>query len=41
MGKDEFYKGAYNIVDITNEYNSLKEKLKNVYSQWEAGNREA
>ncbi len=35
MGKDEFYKGAYNIVEITNEYNTLKEKLKNIYSQWE------
>ena len=35
MGKDEFYKGGYNIVEVTNEYNSLKEKLKNVYSEWE------
>lgn len=35
MSKDEFYKGGYNIVEITNEYNSLKEKLKTVYSQWE------
>jgi len=35
MGKDEFYKGAYNIVEITNEYNSLKETLKTVYSEWE------
>jgi ATP-binding cassette subfamily F protein 3 len=35
MGKDEFYKGAYNIVEVTNQYNNLKEKLKNVYSQWE------
>ncbi|MBK8552878.1 MAG: hypothetical protein IPL53_18170 [Ignavibacteria bacterium] len=35
MGKDEFYKGGYKVVDITNEYNSLKENLKNVYSQWE------
>lgn len=35
MSKDEFYKGGYNVVDFTNEYNSLKEKLKNVYSLWE------
>ena len=35
MGKDEFYKGAYNIVETTNEYNSLKETLKTVYSEWE------
>lgn len=35
MGKDEFYKGGYKVVDITNEYNSLKENLKKVYSQWE------
>ncbi|HMS66067.1 MAG TPA: ABC-F family ATP-binding cassette domain-containing protein [Ignavibacteria bacterium] len=35
MAKDEFYKGGYNVLEITNEYNSLKEKLKNVYSQWE------
>lgn len=35
MSKDEFYKGGYNVVEFTNDYNSLKEKLKNVYSQWE------
>jgi ATP-binding cassette subfamily F protein 3 len=35
MGKDEFYKGAYDIVKITNEYNSLKDTLKTVYSEWE------
>jgi len=35
MSKDEFFKGGYNVVQVTNEYNSLKEKLKNVYSQWE------
>lgn len=35
MGKDEFYKGGFDIVKITNEYNSLKEILKTVYSQWE------
>lgn len=35
MSKDEFYKGGYNVVDFTNEYNSLKEKLKTVYSLWE------
>ncbi len=35
MGKDEFYKGTYNIMEVTNEYNNFKEKLKNVYSQWE------
>ena len=35
MGKDEFYKGAYNIVETTNEYNSLKDTLKTVYSEWE------
>lgn len=35
MGKDEFYKGAYDIVKITNEYNSIKETLKSVYSEWE------
>ncbi len=35
MGKDEFYKGAYNIVEATNEYNSLKDTLKSVYSEWE------
>jgi ATP-binding cassette subfamily F protein 3 len=36
MAKDEFYKGGYNVLDITNEYNSMKEKLKNVYLSWEA-----
>ncbi|MBK8382033.1 MAG: ABC-F family ATP-binding cassette domain-containing protein [Ignavibacteria bacterium] len=35
MSKDEFYKGGYNVVEFTNDYNSLKEKLKNVYSLWE------
>ena len=35
MSKDEFYKGGYNVVEFTNEYNSLKEKLKNVYLLWE------
>ncbi len=35
MSKDEFYKGGQNIIQRTNEYNNLKEKLKNVYSQWE------
>jgi len=35
MSKDEFFKGGYKVVEVTNEYNSLKEKLKNVYSQWE------
>lgn len=35
MSKDEFYKGGYNVVEVTNEYNSLKEKLKSLYSQWE------
>ena len=35
MAKDEFYKGAYDIVKITNEYNSLKDTLKTVYSEWE------
>lgn len=35
MGKDEFFKGGYNIVEVTNEYNGLKEKLKAIYSQWE------
>ena len=35
MYKDEFYKGGYNVVEFTNDYNSLKEKLKNVYSLWE------
>ncbi|MEO8446946.1 MAG: ABC-F family ATP-binding cassette domain-containing protein [bacterium] len=35
MGKDEFYKGGHDVVSATNEYNSLKEKLKKVYSQWE------
>ncbi|MEP7146385.1 MAG: ATP-binding cassette domain-containing protein, partial [bacterium] len=34
MGRDEFYKGNQNIIQRTNEYNSLKEKLKNVYLQW-------
>lgn len=28
MSKDEFYKGGYNVVEFTNDYNSLKEKLK-------------
>ncbi|MCB0727698.1 MAG: ATP-binding cassette domain-containing protein [Ignavibacteriae bacterium] len=36
MAKDEFYKGGFNVLDVTNEYNSFKEKLKNVYSLWEA-----
>ncbi|MEO6694665.1 MAG: ribosomal protection-like ABC-F family protein [Ignavibacteria bacterium] len=35
MAKDEFFKGGYNVAVVTSEYNSLKEKLKNVYSQWE------
>lgn len=35
MAKDEFFKGGYNVVQVTNEYSSLKEKLKTVYSQWE------
>lgn len=36
MAKDEFYKGGYNVLEITNEYNSMKEKLKDVYLLWEA-----
>lgn len=36
MAKDEFYKGGFDILSTTNDYNSFKEKLKNVYSQWEA-----
>lgn len=35
MGKDEFYKGGFDIVKITNEYNNLKEALKALYSEWE------
>ncbi len=35
MSSDEFYKGNHNVIERTNEYNSLKEKLKNVYLQWE------
>ncbi len=35
MSKDEFYKGGYNVLEVTKEYNSLKEKLKKVYSTWE------
>lgn len=38
MAKDEFFKGGYNIVDFTNEYNLLKEKLNEVYTKWEAEN---
>jgi len=35
MSKDEFYKGSYDIVNVTNEYNTVNEKLKKVYSEWE------
>jgi ATP-binding cassette subfamily F protein 3 len=35
MSKDEFYKGGYNVLEVTKEYNTLKEKLKKVYSTWE------
>ncbi len=35
MNRNEFYKEGHNIIQRTNEYNSLKEKLKNVYLQWE------
>jgi len=35
MASEEFYKGGSNILNITNKYNNLKEKLKNVYSNWE------
>jgi len=35
MSKDEFYKGGHDVVSATNEYNSLKEKLKKVYLEWE------
>ncbi|MEO8666097.1 MAG: ABC-F family ATP-binding cassette domain-containing protein [Ignavibacteria bacterium] len=35
MSRDEFYKGGHDIIHSTNEYNSIKEKLKNVYLQWE------
>lgn len=35
MSSDEFYKGGNDVIKVTNEYNSLKEKLKNVYLQWE------
>ena len=36
MAKDEFYKGGFNVLEVTNDYNGFKEKLKNVYSLWEA-----
>lgn len=36
MAKDEFYKGGYNVMDVTNQYNDVKEKLKKIYAQWEA-----
>ncbi len=35
MSRDEFYKGTHKVVEVSNEYNNLKEKLKKVYSQWE------
>ena len=35
MARDEFYKGGYNVVEVTNEYNNLKEKLKNINELWE------
>lgn len=35
MGGDGFYSGGHDIIKTTNEYNSLKESLKKVYSEWE------
>jgi ATP-binding cassette subfamily F protein 3 len=35
MSQDEFFKGGKNVSQITNDYNNLKEKLNNVYLQWE------
>lgn len=35
MAGEEFYKGGYNIMEFTNDYNSIREKLKQKYSGWE------
>ncbi|MBV6477758.1 MAG: putative ABC transporter ATP-binding protein YheS [Ignavibacteria bacterium] len=35
MSGEEFYKGGYNIMQFTGEYNLLKDKLKNKYTEWE------
>ena len=35
MAGEDFYKGNYNVLEVTNKYNSLKEKLKSILSVWE------
>lgn len=40
MAGEDFYKGNYNVIDVTNKYNTLKEKLKNILSLWEKKSEE-
>jgi ATP-binding cassette subfamily F protein 3 len=40
LGDADLYKDHQSIIEITNEYNSLKEKLNFVYSRWESESKE-
>ena len=40
MAGEDFYKGNHNVLEVTNKYNTIKEKLKNILSQWEKRSKE-